>query len=291
MKQFLVCFLALFSNLHAEYLIVNRSLANMYGQPDKMHPVSSQVIYGTQVSLLEKSCDWLKVSSPDGFKGWIEESAVAKSDAPYPKNASAAKIKDLFAHVYAVDDVGMHPPLMTLPFEAIVEVVPTPEQDKNWARVKLVDGSLAWIQKGDLAFNPRSLSLEEMLELSRKFIGLPFSWGGTSSFGYDSAGYAQMLFRQMGIQLPRDSSEQYASSLALPVEKTALMPGDLVFFDGSDLKIANVGIYLGNEQFVHSTIIDKPMVHISNLSDALWKEKYRGARRFWGEREHLAKEK
>ena len=290
MPWFLICFAALVSTLNAEHLIINRSLVNMYAQPDKMHPVISQVIYGAQVTPLDKAGDWIKVCACDGCKGWIEESAIVKSESSYPKTCSTAKIKDLFAHVYMVDDVVMHQPLMTLPFETVVEIVTLPEQEKTWARIKLVDGSLAWIQRGDLTFNPRAISLEEMLALSKKFIGLPFRWGGTSSFGYDSSGYAQMLFRQMGILLPRESTEQFTSTLAAPVETGSLLPGDLIFFEGSDLKIANVGIYLGNEQFVHSTIVDKPIIQISTLSEPMWKEKYRGARRFWGEKEHLAKE-
>jgi hypothetical protein len=59
--------------------------------------------------------------------------------------------------------------------------------------------------------------LEETLAFSKNFIGLPYTWGGTSSYGVDCSGFVQMLFKEMGVLLPRNSRDQAKSPLLSPV--------------------------------------------------------------------------
>ncbi len=104
--------------------------------------------------------------------------------------------------------------------------------------------------------------------MAHKFLGITYTWGGVSSFGFDCSGFTQMLERQRGIEMPRDADLQAAWSGVIPVEREDLQPGDLLFFGASAAKITHTGMYLGNGEFIHDTTHDHPGVQISRLDDS-----------------------
>jgi cell wall-associated NlpC family hydrolase len=126
------------------------------------------------------------------------------------------------------------------------------------------------VQAGDIAFAARPLSIPEMIEFSKRFLGLPYTWGGTSSFGYDCSGFAQMLVRRRGVLMPRDAQPQADWSGVTPVERKDLKPGDLLYFGESAKKITHSGVYLGDGKFIDATTWQTPMVRIDDLNDAHW---------------------
>jgi cell wall-associated NlpC family hydrolase len=85
-----------------------------------------------------------------------------------------------------------------------------------------------------------------------RFVGTPYVWGGTTPQGFDCSGFAQYVYRQLGINLPRTSEEQ--ATVGTPVPNLAnAQPGDLLFFAGSDgtsSSPGHVGIYVGNGQMI-----------------------------------------
>src|SRR5208337_1343739 len=99
---------------------------------------------------------------------------------------------------------------------------------------------------------------------------LPYTWGGTSSFGYDCSGFAQMLCRRRGIHMPRDAQPQADWSGMLPVDRKNVAPGDLLYFGSSDKKITHTGIYLGDGKFIDATTYQTPMVRIDDLNEERW---------------------
>jgi cell wall-associated NlpC family hydrolase len=80
-----------------------------------------------------------------------------------------------------------------------------------------------------------------------------------------------MLYRQMGVFLPRDSKDQVKSSLFVETSLSLLKAGDLIFFGLEQGKIRHVGMYLGDDQFIHSTVAEnQPYIRISQLSSPEW---------------------
>ncbi|MEN9215765.1 MAG: C40 family peptidase [Gloeomargarita sp. HHBFW_bins_162] len=75
-----------------------------------------------------------------------------------------------------------------------------------------------------------------------------YRWGGTVPPDFDCSGLVQTAFAQAGIWLPRDAYQQEA--FVEPIRREALAPGDLVFF-GTSERATHVGIYLGNQQYIH----------------------------------------
>jgi cell wall-associated NlpC family hydrolase len=181
-----------------------------------------------------------------------------------------AEVRSLFAHIYREPDVTKHAALVTVPFEARLEVVSEPKEDPKWAQIRLPDDRSGWVQTGDVGFDARPLTVPELLEFSRRFLGLPYTWGGTSSFGYDCSGFMQMLARRRGVQMPRDAQPQADWSGLKPVERKNLKPGDLLYFGGSAKHITHTGMYLGGGKFIDATTYETPLVRIDELANPHW---------------------
>jgi cell wall-associated NlpC family hydrolase len=109
-----------------------------------------------------------------------------------------------------------------------------------------------------------------MIAIAKKFLGVTYTWGGSSDFGFDCSGFTQMLMRQRGIIMPRDADLQAAWSGVIPVDRKDVQPGDLLFFGDRPDHITHTGIFIGNGQFIHDTTHEHPGVQISLLDDQPW---------------------
>ncbi len=249
--------------------VVLQPVANMYSRPTQDADVVSQAIYASNVLLLDQREGWAHIRTADDYTGWTPLAAL-RPGPPYAAGGRVAEVTSLFAHIYREADVTRHAPILTAPFETRLEVVAEPAENARWLRVRLPDDRSGWVQTGDLAFDARPLTIPEMLALARRFLGLPYTWGGTSSFGYDCSGFAQMLCRRRGVRLPRDAQPQADFGGAAPVAKDDLAPGDLLYFGSSDKHITHTGIYLGEGKFINATTWQTPMVRIDDLADPHW---------------------
>jgi cell wall-associated NlpC family hydrolase len=144
------------------------------------------------------------------------------------------------------------------------------EEESRWIAVRLADDRKAWIQRGDVSFDPALRSIQELIELARRFMGLPYTWGGSTAFGYDCSGFTQMLCRRGGRAIPRDSKVQAAWDGMEKVKSEDLQPGDLLYFGRSMERINHTGFYIGNGEFIHATTNTRPVVQISRLGEENW---------------------
>ena len=260
--------------------VVARPVANMYSAPSENADVVSQVILGSNVTTLKKKHKWAQVQTADNYTGWVHRDVLRPNKHEgYASGSHAAQVSSLFASVYREKDVTAHAPIVTLPFESRLEVIEDQPQEARWLSVRLPDGRTGWIQRGDVTLSPKILDIPESIELAKRFLGIPYLWGGRSSFGYDCSGFTQMLVRSRGIMMPRDADLQASWSGVTPVARPDLQPGDLLFFGDSAQKITHTGMYIGNGQFIHDTTNTHPVVQISRLDDELWTELLVAARR------------
>jgi len=249
--------------------VVLKPVANMYSKPSEDADVVSQAIYGANVAVMEQSEGWTHIRTDDDYTGWTAPGAV-RPGQPYAAGGRVAEVQSLFAHLYREPDVTRHAPLLTVPFESRLEVIAEPPDNQRWLQVRLPDDRSGWVQSSDVAFDFKPLTIPEMLAFSRRFLGLPYTWGGRSSYGYDCSGFAQMLERRRGVRMPRDAQPQADWSGVVPVARKDLAPGDLLYFGSSDKHITHTGIYLGDGKFIDATTYQTPMVRIDDLDEPRW---------------------
>jgi cell wall-associated NlpC family hydrolase len=90
----------------------------------------------------------------------------------------------------------------------------------------------------------------KLVRMARTFLGLPYRWGGMSERGADCSGLVKMIFAKLHINLPRTSREQIQSGKEISIDQ--LETGDLVFFSSGGEIPNHVGIYVGNNRFLHA---------------------------------------
>ncbi|MEK7404533.1 MAG: SH3 domain-containing C40 family peptidase [Acidobacteriota bacterium] len=261
--------------------VVLKPVANVYSVPTRQADVVSQAIYGSQVGFVEEQAGWAKVRTPDDYTGWMPLEWLRRlgpEERPYAAQGRVAQVESLFANLYGEADVTKHEPLLTVPFETRLEVIAESENEGRWIQVRLVDDRPAWVQRGDVSLDAAPLSIEAAIALSRRFLGLPYLWGGTSAFGYDCSGFVQMLCRRRGTVIPRDAGPQARWDGMAPVSKDDLQPGDLLYF-GSAKRITHTGMYIGDGQFINATTHQRPMVRLDRLDDPHWTRLFVAARR------------
>jgi cell wall-associated NlpC family hydrolase len=110
------------------------------------------------------------------------------------------------------------------------------------------------------------------------YLGIRYRYGGSSpSTGFDCSGLVGYVAEQsLGLKLPRNAAEIY--QLGTPVRRADLQIGDLVFFNTMGRRYSHVGIYLGDDRFVHSPSAGG-VVRVERMDMAYWNKRYNGARR------------
>ena len=126
---------------------------------------------------------------------------------------------------------------------------------------------------------PRRLSPSSVVESALRFRGVPYRNGGADPKGFDCSGFTRHIFElSVGLVLPRRADEQAQMPGLLSVNRDDLKPGDLVFFNTLRHTFSHVGIYIGDNKFIHSP---KPgqEVQIQDMRQAYWDRRFTGARR------------
>ncbi len=277
---FFLCVVPVLAQNKTQVVVV--PVANMYAGPTDKSAVVSQAIYGNNVTLLVSRGEWSRIQTADQYKGWVPSRhiRIVLSGAGYATSGPTVQVTSLFANIYAEPDITKHKPVITVPFETKLEVASddtdAKQPDKSqaaaegWVHVGLPGKTNAWIQAGDIATETKTLSIPESIELAKRFLGFPYLWGGTSSFGFDCSGFTQMLMRERGVIMPRDADKQAAWKGVVPVDRKDLQAGDLLFFGSSAKDITHTGYYIGDGQFIHDTTNGHPIVQISKLDDDPW---------------------
>lgn len=118
----------------------------------------------------------------------------------------------------------------------------------------------------------------ELVVSAMGFLGVPYKLGGSSlDTGFDCSGFVRAMYQQtVGLLLPRTADQQAAATQE--IDQSDLMPGDLVFFNTLRRAFSHVGIYVGDNKFIHSP---KPgaQVRVEDMRSGYWRTRFNGARR------------
>jgi cell wall-associated NlpC family hydrolase len=114
----------------------------------------------------------------------------------------------------------------------------------------------------------------DVVATAKRYLGTPYRYGGSDPQGFDCSGFVLYVFSRHGVSLPRSAEDQFKrlSSIRNPE------PGDLVFYNTFGSGVSHVGIFVGNNTFIHSPTTGKT-VEYADMRIDYWKGAYRGARR------------
>lgn len=122
---------------------------------------------------------------------------------------------------------------------------------------------------------------EALIDNAMQLIGVRYRWGGnTPQSGLDCSGFVRYVFNDtFGFLLPRKSAQM--SKVGLEIGKDELRPGDLVFFNTMRHAFSHVGIYVGDNKFIHAPSRGKS-IRVDDMTKIYWEKRYNGARRMEG---------
>jgi peptidoglycan DL-endopeptidase CwlO len=119
-----------------------------------------------------------------------------------------------------------------------------------WAP-SLIPGSPVFLDRGGVKrLPPQRLRAElpgaRAVAFARRWLGVPYRWGGSTPAGFDCSGFTSYIWRRFGVRLPHNAAAQF--SVGTPIPRSRLRPGDLLFFSG----LGHVGLYVGRGRMIHS---------------------------------------
>ncbi len=276
--------------------VVVSAVQDLFTRPDETSPVDDQVILGEHVEILEDAAGFARVRTAAGEIAWIPERALRRGETEPGATAKIARVTSNFAHVYATPSFTKQKPLLTVPVGATMVVEEFLEGKKSgdagysWARVRLPDGRIGFVAGSDVSLFPLeedrssspSLPLRSpsfWISFGRRFLGAPYTWGGTTPLGFDCSGLVQRIFREHGVVLKRNSYEQaFQDPQLVPVALPALLPGDLLFF-GTEDKIDHEAMWLGDGMVLQSTRHGVPGAQVTPFDSPFLKPLFRYASR------------
>ncbi len=257
----------------------------------------TQCVYGDVVKIVEKNGWWysVKIGPYPELEGWVHKTVVTL----LPPQASYLKERNLATIVIRQEqsEVFVWPGKT---FEiAMGTELPFLGEAGQWYLVRLPDDDVGRIERDAVYPSaalqpsliqplihakdeppPKPVNIPEkrkdIIWTARKFLGKVYVWGGTTPRGFDCSGLSYFVYKLNGIELPRVSWLQYRTRQGKKIRKTDLGVGDLVFFETYKAGPSHVGIYIGDNQFIHAS--PSRGVTTSSLDEPYFKTRYIGAK-------------
>ncbi len=245
----------------------------------------TMALYGEPVSVLRRDGDWLLVAArrqktsrcTEGYPGWVPASHIVQSSTFLKDLEERPCVLVACKEAYVFADASLSLPLWKLSYATRLPLIG--EEDGAMA-VRLPDGAAGYLSRQSVKKEGEiSFSRESLLGDAVQFLGVPYIWAGTASFGFDCSGFCFRLYQLQGIQIPRDADEQAAAGT--PVSLQDLLPGDLVFFagEGGRGEIHHVGVYTGGGKMIHAPN-SRSSVRTDDISASPYGEEFCCARRY-----------
>ena len=250
---------------------------NFRSGPSTDYDVLATLTQGTQVTVIRITDDWCKVDNA-GQEGYINAQYLAVDGIPLldPKGivtgdcVNVRSIPSTDGSILTKLYAGTTVDLLAL--------------EDNWYAVS-VNGTKGYIRSDYIrVYTPAAVSGvgAEAAAAAYDYLGTRYVYGGASPKGFDCSGFTMYIYSLFGYSLPHSATSQW-NSTGTYVERSDLQPGDLVLFcdpsRSNGKACSHVGIYVGDNQFIHASSSSTGYVKLSDLSENYYNTYYVGAKR------------
>ncbi|WP_035054804.1 C40 family peptidase [Carnobacterium pleistocenium] len=245
--------------------------------------VDSELLYGDVVEVLEIVGEYARVTVPkqaykndsSGYPGWVIAKDLIAIPADWSETLKQLAVSQPTAKISFIDETKIS---LVVSIGTILAVL----EDMSEQYKVLTPEGIGFIAKRDariIGDLPED-AVEQMIDNAKSFLDLRYVWAGTSAAGFDCSGFVYTLFRTFGIWLSRDAQEQVFEGEVHTYNEA--IPGDLLFFayqEGNGA-VHHVGLYLGNDQMIHSQTPGSKVM-ITKLEGTNYQKELCAVRRFF----------
>ncbi len=252
--------------------VVKISVANLRDAPKHSAQLVTQATLGMPVKVYKKEGSWYYIQTPEGYLAWVDYGGIQNmTEEEFLEWKSNDKL--IFTEPTGNSFSEPNTDSQTVSDLVAGNILEVVNKQNNFYEVEYPNGKKAFIEEAYAQpYKDWVTSLdqteEDLVETSKKLMGLPYLWGGTSPKGVDCSGYTKTIFFLNGMVIPRDASQQIHTGEVVDTDKNFenLKKGDLLFFgkpatDSTSERVIHVGMWIGDNKFIHSM----GEVHISNF--------------------------
>ncbi len=227
-----------------QYGISGLSIIPVRREPSEKSEMVTQILYGEHFEVFEQMMGWARVKlAYDDYEGWVD----AKMITPLPEK-SLQKIERMpmavNTDIFTILPVHPEQNIMLVAGSSLPCWRPYKKEFLLLRDRYKFEGNCTY----NTPKNPRKIIIDQAL----KYFNAPYLWGGRSPFGIDCSGFSQIIYKMVGIKLPRDASQQVHVGTAISFVEEA-QPGDLAFFDDDEGNIVHVGIIWARNKIIHAS--------------------------------------
>ena len=237
------------------YKYVNVSLLNVRKGPGSETEKVTMLPKATRVQCFSEDGEWVKITTDDNIEGYVFAEYLSDTAPPVYKFVIVNAVNIRKGPSTDTEKLG------TISFGNKIQVF---EQSNDYVRILTNDGVEGYVWNeyiGDeIVLASRSSSgqyynsdlASKIIDYAKQFVGVPYVWGGSTPNGFDCSGFTWYVFKKFNINVPRTAQEY--SGVGTKISRDNLKPGDVLLFDrNNDYRLGHVGIYLGNDKFIHAS--------------------------------------
>lgn len=201
----------------------------------------SQLLFGETYEIIRSKENWLNIKSTlDKYEGWIDagqHTPLSEKDFSSIQLDSIGIAIDLFYSAASSDKSIALTTGSSLPF---------------FDGINFRIGKEKFIYNGQAVMADQIRTVNMLEKVALRYLNAPYLWGGRSPLGIDCSGFVQVLYKCLGIGLPRDAYQQADIGKTVNFAEEATL-GDLAFFHNEEGKIIHVGMILKDKKIIHSS--------------------------------------